>query len=93
MKNLSNSGLPDPLPLAPGNRLAGQPAPEHVLAAEDEIPWLAAKKQRWTANRVNAIDRRMKSRAGVHQVGDPQVTNIPGWARRQAVPRRFFCHL
>ena len=36
------------MPKAPGNRLAGQPVPKHVTAAEPEIPWLAKSKQKWT---------------------------------------------
>jgi hypothetical protein len=42
------TGLPDRMPKAPGHRHAGTPAPEHVVAAESEIPWMARAKQKWT---------------------------------------------
>ena len=73
----NSTGLPREMPLAPGNRLAGHPAPKHVVAAEREIPWLAQSKQKWTRARVDRIAESMKRRASVHQVSDPQLTDIP----------------
>jgi hypothetical protein len=42
------TGLPPEMPLAPGNRLAGEPAPKHVTAAHAVPPYLAPEKQKFT---------------------------------------------
>ncbi len=48
MKKADRSGLPAPMPLAPGNAKASQPPPAHVTAAHAVPPYLAPEKQRFT---------------------------------------------
>jgi hypothetical protein len=56
MATHDSTGLQNPMPRSPGDRLAGQPAPKHVSAASDEIPYLARDKQRWTTPlRVSSV--------------------------------------
>ena len=75
----TNSGLPPEMPRAPGNRHAGEPPPKHVTAVQDEIPWMAADRQKWTREKVDRIDERLKSRAGRFEVGQPQQKPVPGF--------------
>ena len=85
MKNaLANSGLPPEMPLAPGNKCAADPVPEHVIAAEDEIPWLARDKQKWTRERVAAhFGSQGLPRTGAPRIEDlpprPQLPDIPAY--------------
>jgi hypothetical protein len=74
----ANTGLPPEMPKAPGNAKAGQPPPKHVTATHVVPPWMSPEKQKWTRERVAAIDERMKSRAGSFEVGQPQLKDIPG---------------
>ena len=75
----NSTGLPAPLPRCPGDVKAEKPA--DTRESGGQLPdWLNPAKAKWTQDRVNAIDRRMKSRAGVHQVSDgSQLTDIPGY--------------
>lgn len=69
-KRETRSGLPAPMPRVPGDRLAGQPAPAHVKH-EGQLPrWLDPSASAWPKDRVDAIDRRLKSRAGSYEVGE-----------------------
>jgi hypothetical protein len=47
-----STGLQNAMPKPPGNKLAGVPAPEHVVAAEPgPPPYLAKSKQRQSTSR------------------------------------------
>jgi hypothetical protein len=79
-KTNDRTGLPPEMPKAPGNAKSGQPPPQHVTAAAGPVPpWMSPEKQKWTKDRVNAIDEGLKSRAGRFYVGEPQLKDIPGY--------------
>ena len=61
-KKADRSGLPAPMPLAPGNAKAGQPVPAHVTAAHAVPPYMAPEKQKLTkpapVSRVRGLETR-----------------------------------
>jgi hypothetical protein len=65
------TGLPPEMPLAPGSRT--EPVPQHVTAAEEEIPYLARDKQKWTRARVEATVPSPRP----SKVGAPGVEDLP----------------
>jgi hypothetical protein len=75
------TGLPPQMPKSPGNAKAGKPADRRE--AGGQLPdWLNPAKAKWTAQRIAALDQRRRARAGVHQVDDSQLTDIPGYRIR-----------
>jgi hypothetical protein len=79
-KTNDSSGLPNAMPLAPGNRKAGIPAPAHVVAAEGpKPPYLDPSRAKFTRERIAAMDKRMKSKAGSFEVGESQQQPIDGF--------------
>ena len=62
MKKADRSGLPAPMPKAPGNAKASQPPPAHVTAAHAVPPYLAPEKQKFTTpapvSRVRGLETR-----------------------------------
>jgi hypothetical protein len=73
-----SSGLPNPMPKAPGNRKAGQP-PSRQEAGGALPRWLDSSEAKWTRERVGQIDKRLTSRAGRFYVGEPQLKTIPAY--------------
>jgi hypothetical protein len=71
------TGLPREMPLAPGNRKASQP-PRREEAGGALPAWLDPRNSAWPKDRIDAWDRRMQSRAGSYEVGEPGLKPIPG---------------
>jgi hypothetical protein len=66
------TGLQNAMPKAPGDKLAGVPAPEHVVAAESgPPPYLDPSKAKWTRERVDATFGQVsKGKTGAPDVSD-----------------------
>jgi hypothetical protein len=78
MAKTNDSGLPPAMPRAPGNARAADPVPQHVTAAAGPVPpWMSPEKQKWTKDRIATGDERRRAKAGVFQVGEPQLPTIP----------------
>ena len=65
------TGLPRPMPLAPGNAKAGQP-PRREEAGGEKPSWLDPRSAAWSKERVDSWDRRMKAKAGSFEVQHPE---------------------